>query len=126
MNKKAPSAFGKNINTPAGKEKGRRPASSLKRLLSYLKPQAFFVVLSFVLSAAAVSLTLYMPVLIGRAVDCIVGTGNVDFTAMKAIVIRMIITISATAVCQWCCTLINNSISMGTARRLRRTKIPTP
>lgn len=97
----------------------KKKPSTLRRLLSYLKPQAFFVVLSFVLSAASVGLTLAIPVLIGRAVDFIIGPENVDFAAITAIVIKMAAVIAATAVCQWCGNLINNSISMGTARRLR-------
>ena len=55
---------------------------TLKRLLSYVKPYAPLVILAFILAAAAVALTLTAPIITGKAVDCIIGKGDVDFNLM--------------------------------------------
>ena len=97
----------------------KRTPSVLKRLIFCLKPQLALVILSFVLAAAVVAGTLFIPVLIGRAVDLIVGEGEVDFSGIAAVVKTMAIVIAATAACQWILNLVNNAVSMGTAKRLR-------
>ena len=107
-----------NISSDNG---GKRPAagSVLKRLVIYLRPQIGFVFLSVILSAAITASQLYIPVLIGRAVDNIAGPGAVDFDAIGGIALRMAAFIAAAAVCQWLVNIINNGISVGTARRMR-------
>ena len=52
---------------------------TLKKVLHYMKPYRFFLLLSVILAAITVASTLYLPLLIGKAVDCIVGKGNVNF-----------------------------------------------
>ena len=54
---------------------------TLKKVLRYMKPYRFFLLLSVILAAITVASTLYLPLLIGKAVDCIVGKGNVNFDA---------------------------------------------
>lgn len=100
---------------------GKRPAagSVLKRLVIYLRPQIGLVLLSVILSTAITAFQLYIPVLIGRAVDHIAGPGAVDFGAIGGIALRMAAFIAAAAVCQWLVNIINNGISVGTARRMR-------
>ena len=93
--------------------------SVLKRLILCLKPQLFLGVLSFALAALVVAGTLTIPYLIGRAVDMIVTARDVDFAGITDIVKIMAIVIAATAACQWILNLVNNAVSMGTAKRLR-------
>ncbi len=97
----------------------KKNPSVLKRLLTFIKPQLAGVIFSFVLAALVVVGTLLIPVLTGRAVDCIAGPGQVDFGGIGAIVFRMILVIVLTVVCQWLMNLINTHISMNTAKKLR-------
>lgn len=53
------------------------------RLWNYLKPHSFFVILSLVMAAITVAGTLYLPILMGDAIDCIIGKGQVDFAAIR-------------------------------------------
>ena len=52
---------------------------TLKKVLAYLKPYRFLVLVSVLFSAVTVALTLYVPVLIGRAIDGIIGRGALPF-----------------------------------------------
>ena len=70
-------------------------------------------------SAASVVSTLYIPILIGRGIDCIVGAGRVDFVHLKPILIEVIIVACTTAVLQWLINTINNRITFKTVRDIR-------
>ena len=59
----------------------------MRRVLRYIGPHVSLVVLSLVLCLISVALTLYVPILVGRAVDCIVGPNAVDFAALKPILL---------------------------------------
>ena len=74
---------------------------TLKKVLNYIKPYWALVALSILLSAAVVGLTLYVPVLIGRAIDRIIGPGQVDFAAVMALLVRIGVIVAATAGLQW-------------------------
>lgn len=109
-------------NTAASADGGRNRSAAgyvLKRLVVYLRPQIGLVLLSVILSAAITAFQLYIPVLIGRAVDHIAGPGAVDFDTIGGIALRMAVFIAAAAACQWLVNIINNGISVGTARRMR-------
>ena len=60
-------------------------AGTIRKVLSYMKRYIPLLVISLALSVVTVALTLYFPILTGRAIDLIVGKGKVDFTAMTAI-----------------------------------------
>ena len=67
------------------KEKTEKKVDSqktLKRILLYIRPYTALVILSLLLSALTVGLTLYIPILTGRGVDYIVGEGQVDFVGI--------------------------------------------
>lgn len=70
---------------------------TLKKVLHYMKPYRFFLLLSVILAAITVASTLYLPLLIGKAVDCIVGKGNVNFDGLIAVLIKMAVMIGITA-----------------------------
>ena len=53
---------------------------TLRRVLRYIRPHRPRLILSLVLALVSVALTLYVPILIGRAIDCIVGAGAVNLT----------------------------------------------
>ncbi len=83
----------------------------LLRLMSYIKGHALAAVLSLLLAASYVVLMLYIPVLTGRAIDLILGKGNVDFEGLRDILTGMLICILLAALSQWLMTLINNRLS---------------
>ena len=92
---------------------------TLKRILLYIRPYTALVILSLLLSALAVGLTLYIPILTGRGVDCIVGEGQVDFKGLMAVITGILISIAITAAAQWIMNHINNKITYRIVRDLR-------
>ena len=92
---------------------------TLKKVLNYIKPYWALVALSILLSAAVVALTLYVPVLIGRAIDHIIGPGQVDFAAIMTLLVRIGVIVAATAGIQWLVNSINNKITYQVVRDVR-------
>ncbi len=93
---------------------------TLKRLLSYIKPYTPLAVLGFILAVIAVSLTLTAPIIIGKAVDCAVGKGDVDFSLMMRYIVILFFVVIGTAVANWLLGFVMNKISHGTVRDLRK------
>lgn len=92
----------------------------LKRILKYAKPYIPLFVLALISAVISVSTTLYAPVLVGEAIDYIVETGNVNFTEIGRILIKLGIVILMTVIFQWLMFLCTNKISYGSMRDLRR------
>lgn len=92
---------------------------TVRRILHYIRPYTGLVVLSLLLSAVTVALTLYIPILTGEGVDYIVGKGNVDFTGLMAVIAAILISILITAAAQWLMNHINNKITYRIVRDLR-------
>jgi len=78
------------------------------------------MLISIVLATATVALTLYVPILIGRAIDCIIGPGNVDFEAISKLLFKIGITVAATCTLQWLMNHINNKITYHVVRDIRK------
>ena len=72
----------------AGSKKNTAQKGTLKKVLKYVQRHGFFMVLSILFAAITVALTLYTPILIGDAIDLIVGKGQVDFAGIAAILIK--------------------------------------
>ena len=94
-------------------------SETLKKVLRYLKRYWFFLALSFGLAAITVSSTLYIPLLTGDAVDCVIGKGQVDFTGIFAVLKRMAMVIGVTAVAQWGMNICNNKMTYQIVRDIR-------
>lgn len=92
---------------------------TLKRLLSYVKPYAPLVILAFILAAGAVALTLTAPIITGKAVDCIIGKGDVDFNLMMKYIVILFFVVIGTALANWFLGFVMNKISHGTVRDIR-------
>ena len=92
---------------------------TLKKVLHYMKPYSFFLLLSVILAAITVASTLYLPLLIGKAVDCIVGKGNVNFDGLIAVLIKMAVMIGITALAQWSMNVCNNKLTYQIVRDIR-------
>lgn len=93
--------------------------NTLKEILLYLKPYSAFIILSVLFSAVSVVLTLYIPILVGRAIDLIIGKGNVDFKRLVPMLITIAAVAAATALLQWIINTINNRITFKTVRDMR-------
>ena len=94
-------------------------SETLKKVLRYLKRYWFFLALSFGLAAIMVASTLYIPLLTGDAVDCLIGKGQVDFTGVFAVLKRMVMVIGVTAVAQWGMNICNNKMTYQIVRDIR-------
>ena len=92
---------------------------TLRRILTWLKPYAPMLVISIVLSAASVALTLYVPILVGRVIDGILGKGNVDWPAVLQNLTQAAVVAAAAAVIQWIISAINNRVAFQTVRDMR-------
>ena len=87
----------------------------LRRLRRYIPA----VVIALVLATVYVAMSLYIPILVGRAIDCIVDTGKVDFAAMSAELIAVALCAAIGGLAQWVMTLINNRITYSVTRDIR-------
>lgn len=103
----------------AGSKKNTAQKGTLRKVLKYVQRHGFFMVLSILFAAITVALTLYTPILIGDAIDLIVGKGQVDFAGIAAILITTGIIIGITALIQWLMNTINNRITYHVVRDIR-------
>ncbi len=95
------------------------PASrTLKKLLVFIKKYSVLLVLSIILAAVSVVLTLYVPILFGDAIDYITENG-VDLPMVVSFLVRAAITAIVAALLQWLMNVINNRITYETVRDLR-------
>ena len=90
------------------------------RILKYLKPYMPLIVLSLTAAALTTLLSLYVPILAGRAIDHIVGPGQVAFKKVSDILLQMLIVILAAAVFQWIMNSINNHITYSVVKDIRK------
>lgn len=94
--------------------------STLKKVFSYIGKYKYYLLLSLIFAAVSVGITLYIPILIGKAIDCIIGFQNVDFEKMISILIKAGVLIGIVAVVQWLMNVCNNRITYNVSRDLRR------
>lgn len=91
----------------------------LKRLLSFTRPYLSHLVLALFFAVVGVSMTLYAPVLTGRAIDLVAGKGAVDFQALKKILEALAGVVATAALSQWLMGLCTNKITYLTVRDIR-------
>lgn len=90
------------------------------KVLNRIKKYWFYLGVSLILTMAAVAGTLYLPILTGKAVDCIVEKGLVDFESLFVIFKTMIVVIAITAIAQWLMSLCNNRMTYCVVRDIRK------
>lgn len=101
------------------KQTKQQRESVLKLLLGYAKPYIWLFGLSMVFALVTVAATLYAPILIGDAVDLIIGEGNVDFEGIAPIITELCIVVGVTALAQWLMSLCTNKITYNVVRDIR-------
>ncbi len=92
---------------------------TISRVLRYIKRYWVLIVCSIFFAAGTVALTLYVPVVTGDAVDLIVAKGNVDFTHLIKLLIRLVIVILVTSLMQWIMNSCNNRIVYNVVKDIR-------
>ena len=95
-------------------------SKTLKRVIQNLEGQKHLVVLSFLLALVSVAGTLFVPILVGRAIDEIVGPGQVDFGALGMNGVQIAVTAGVVALSQWLMNIINNKITFCVTREVRQ------
>lgn len=94
--------------------------SAVSKVLKKIKPYTGYLILAILSAVISVSLTLYIPVLTGNAIDNIIDKGNVNFENIIQILIYIGIGIAGVTVFQWMMNYFTNIISYKTVRDLRR------
>lgn len=92
----------------------------IPRLWAYAKPYGIFLFLGLVCAVISIALSLWMPILIGRGVDYIVGPGQVDFSGVMRYVIILGVNIGVTVVFQYLMSLCTNQITYKTIQNIRK------
>lgn len=92
--------------------------STIAKVLTYIKQYRFLLLCSVLLAFASVLLSLYIPVVVGEAIDKIVGPGEVDRTILTLLV-RIVVIAVFTAFCQWIMNTINNKITYQVVQDIR-------
>ena len=96
---------------------------TLKKLWGYLKNYKVFVFFSVVMAAFTVAGSLYVPIMVGKAIDCIVGKNQVDFHNITRILIRIAMIVATTGIAQWIMNICNNRITFHVTRDIRNDAI---
>lgn len=101
------------------KPKSKLNRSTIRRVLALIRPYTGSVILTLTLAAVTVFTTLLAPVISGKAVDLIIGPGQVDFAGLAKLAVAMAATILCTAVSQWLMNVVNNRITFQVVRDMR-------
>lgn len=101
------------------KPKSKLNRSTIRRVLALIRPYTGSVILTLTLAAITVFTTLLAPVISGKAVDLIIGPGQVDFAGLAKLAVAMAATILCTTVSQWLMNVVNNRITFQVVRDMR-------
>lgn len=91
----------------------------LKKVMGRMKKYRFWVLVSLTLAAVYVIMTLTIPILVGKAIDCILAPGRVDFAAMGEILSHVALCAFAAGLSQWIMNMLNNRMTFHITRDLR-------
>ena len=98
---------------------------TLNKIFLALKGYRLLLVLSLLLALVSVASSLYVPILIGRAIDLIAGKGRVQFDAILQILLQACAIAGATALFQWLMGALNNRVAFSVVRDLRQRALET-
>ena len=99
--------------------KDKQSESTAKRLFAYLSKYKIEAVISLLAAATGVVFSLYIPVQLGKAIDHIVGAGDVDIASITTILTQVVIFIVLSAILQLLSGVLNNRITVNIVRDLR-------
>jgi ATP-binding cassette subfamily B protein len=107
-------------NTKKNKNKTQTQTETLKKVFGYMKKYIPLLILSLIFAAVTVALTLYFPILTGRAIDLILEKGLVDFAGMFVILKKAAVIALLTAAAQWLMNTCNNRMTYGIVCDIRK------
>lgn len=93
--------------------------SVLKKVGSYVGRYRIYLILSMLLATVSVAGTLYVPVLIGKVIDLLVGYSMLDVSAMASLLLQVLVIIGVVALAQWLMNVCNNKITFNVVRDMR-------
>ena len=93
--------------------------ATVSRIVDLIRPYRVTFIIAQVMVMISVALTLYAPVIIGRAIDMIISAGRVDFVALVPQLIKLGIVAAITALAQWLMNVCNNRIAYGAVKDVR-------
>ncbi|MBE6576594.1 MAG: ABC transporter ATP-binding protein [Ruminococcaceae bacterium] len=102
--------------------KNKKNTQSIKtffKILGYLKIYRIHFILSLIFTAITVALTLYVPILVGNAIDLALGKGAVDIDGIAAILVKIGVAVVITAILQWIINVLNNRMTYGIVKNIR-------
>lgn len=99
------------------KKQGQK--QTLIKIFNILKRYRFMVFLSVIFAAITVALSLYVPIVVGDAIDYIIGKGRVDFDKLYSLLIKIAVIVGVTGILQWFMNIINNKITYSVVRDMR-------
>lgn len=102
-------------------KKGNRSSSgrTLKKVMLRIKRYWVYLIISILMAVITVASSLYAPILVGNAIDYIIGPGDVDFIGVKVVIMKFALVIVCTAVSQWIMNICNNKIIYHVTRNIR-------
>lgn len=102
------------------KEKKKTQKSTLKQVLEYIRKYNFLLILSILFAVVSVVFTLYIPILVGDAIDQIIGPSQVNFSKIRIILFQIVLLAILTAFSQWIMNTINNKITFQVVQDIRQ------
>ena len=106
--------------------KAKFKMSTVKKVVGAIKNYRFLLALSILLATVTVGLTLYIPIIIGDAIDLIIDKNNVDFDRIWLLLVNVIIISVAIALLQWIMNNVNNKITFNVTRDVRNQAFDKP
>ena len=92
---------------------------TLKKVMLRIKRYWVYLIISILMAVITVASSLYAPILVGNAIDYIIGPGDVDFIGVKVVIMKFALVIVCTAVSQWIMNICNNKIIYHVTRNIR-------
>ena len=92
---------------------------TVRKVLKRIEKYKFYLVMSITMAAVTVASTLYVPIMVGDAIDYIIGPSNVNFTMITQTLIRIAVVVGITALSQWIMNICNNKITYHVTRDIR-------
>lgn len=102
-----------------GKQNKASQKATVIKVLKRIKKYWGYLGLSVVMAAVTVASSLYVPILVGNAIDYIIGPGNVAFASISRILIQIGVVIGITALSQWIMSICNNKLTYHVTRDIR-------
>lgn len=93
--------------------------ATFRKVFRYISRYRYWLVCTLIMAVIVVALTLYVPILVGRAIDNIIEPGNVAFEAITKILLTVGISVAVTSAAQWIMNMINNKIACEVVRDMR-------